>query len=112
MEKQIITTNETNFEVTENDRAAHILNDELFKVEYAIQNAHAIISDMTIDFFDIQLENFKEDAWKVVCEFQRYKPYANMLFDYVIQAKEAIEEIRRAGEVYHEYAKADREKSC
>lgn len=110
MKKQIIDTTETTLEMTENDRAAHVLNDELFKVEYAIQNAHAIISDMTQDFFDMRVDNYREDAWKIICDFRRYQPYANMLFDYVHQAKEAIEAIRQSGHKYHEYEKSEKEK--
>lgn len=84
------------------DQAARVLTDELFPITDKLEKACLLLQDITEDYFQRHDPAKQEERFWIVWGFSRATTQAEIIFDYVIMAKKALEELEaradRAGE--------------
>lgn len=79
------------------DKAEIKLDDELLDIDYALENARFLIGDLTGEYFCKYDNSDEKDRLYISYEFERYRKYANMIFDYIIKADDKVKELRKIG---------------
>lgn len=80
------------------DQAAYRLSDEMFPIRDKIEKACLLLQDITDDYFRIYDREDEEDHWKIVWEYPRYATIADIIDDYVFQARDLIRELEKRGD--------------
>jgi uncharacterized protein YeeX (DUF496 family) len=86
-------------------KAVVALSDEIFALEDKLDKACLLIQELNDKYFlkyDMEKEENKKWIW---WEFSRYKIYADMIDDYVFEAKEVIDKLRKIEERYYDEKK-------
>lgn len=92
------------------DQAAKVLIDELWPIKDKLERACLLLCDITDEYFRKFSREDEKDKFGIWCEFSRNATYADIINDYVFQAKKALAELEERADRARE-VKADGEKT-
>ena len=70
------------------------LSNKFSELQLEIEKAHALVDEITNDYFREYDPDKEEDGLKIVYEYKRKRPFADMLSDYVYSVLVKIDEAR------------------
>ena len=80
------------------DQAAKVLIDELWTIKDKLERAHLLLADLTEEYFGRYNSEDDKDQFAIRCEFSRNAIFADIINDYVFQARKELAELEeRAG---------------
>ncbi len=79
------------------NQAAGILADEIFPIRDKLEKAHLAMQEVLDEYFFRHDRKNKDDEKWIIYGFERATTFANIVSDYVIQAKEAVEILEERG---------------
>ena len=92
------------------DQAAHVLIDEIWPIKDKLERACLLLCNITDDYFRRFSREDEKDQFGIWYEFSRNATYADIIDDYVFQAKKALAELEERADRARE-VKADGEKT-
>lgn len=75
------------------DQAARVLVDEIWPIKDKLEKACLVLQELTDEYFRKYSRSDKEDHLGITWEFSRNATFADIIDDYVFQAKGALEEL-------------------
>lgn len=92
VKKERARRKESDFIFKVGNRQAKIeLSDEISELGQKINRAQLLIGDVTDRYFNEYDSSKKEDVWKILYEFNRYREFSGMVLDYIAESSKLID---------------------
>lgn len=84
------------------NHAARELADEITRVKWQLERAGVIIQEQLEEYFERFNNRDPKDDFGIVWEFERNRIFANIIADYVYEAKKIIDELEKRADASEE----------